>query len=87
MGITHSKKNFDEISLVSFEREICRKFVFKNNHLIGLLVLGKEINKKALKPILKKAVLNQVIIQDLKRLLLEIDIDFNVIVDEIEGLI
>jgi hypothetical protein len=50
-------------------------------------VLGKDINKKALKPILKKAVLNQVIIQDLRSLFLNIDIDFNVIVDEIEGLI
>jgi NADPH-dependent 2,4-dienoyl-CoA reductase/sulfur reductase-like enzyme len=87
VGITHSKKNFDEVSLVSFERNICRKFVFKNNHLIGVLVLGKDINKKTLKPILKKAVLNQVNIQDLKSLLLEIDIDFNVIVNNIEGLI
>ncbi|MFX0057973.1 MAG: NAD(P)/FAD-dependent oxidoreductase [Candidatus Heimdallarchaeota archaeon] len=83
VGITHSKKNFDEISLVSFEREMTRKFVLKNNHLIGVLVLGKDINKKALKPILKKAVFDQVILQDLRNLLLEEDINFNVIVDEI----
>ena len=87
VGITHSKKNFDEISLVSFEKERSRKFVFKNNHLIGILVLGKDINKKVLKPILKKAVLNQVIIKDLTSLLSEIDSDFNLIVDEITGLI
>jgi NADPH-dependent 2,4-dienoyl-CoA reductase/sulfur reductase-like enzyme len=87
VGITHSKKNFDEISLVSFERELSRKFVFKNNHLIGALVLGKNINKKALKPILKKAVLNQVNIQNLKNILSEIDIYFNVIANTIEGLI
>lgn len=87
VGITHSKKNFDEISLVSFEREISRKFVFKNNHLIGILVLGKDINKKVLKPILKKAVFDQIVIQDLRSLLLEEDIDFNIIVNDMQGLI
>jgi NADPH-dependent 2,4-dienoyl-CoA reductase/sulfur reductase-like enzyme len=83
VGITHSKKNFDEISIVSFEREMSRKFVLKNNHLLGVLVLGKDINKKTLKPILKKAVFDQIILQDLKSLLLEEDINFKVIINAI----
>jgi nitrite reductase (NADH) large subunit len=76
VGITHSKKNFDEISLVSFEREICRKIVMNNNHLIGVLILGKNINKKELKPALRKAVFKQIKIQDYSGLLLENEIDF-----------
>ncbi len=87
VGITHSRKSFDEISLVSFEREIARKFVTKNNHLIGVLVLGKDINKKTLKSTLEKAVFNQIILLDLRKLLLAEDINFNVIVNDIKGLI
>ena len=83
VGITHSKKNFDEISYVSFEKEVARKYVLKNDHLIGVLILGKDINKKVLKPILKKAVFDQVILQDLRNLLLEDDIHFNAIINEI----
>ncbi|MFX1501914.1 MAG: NAD(P)/FAD-dependent oxidoreductase [Promethearchaeota archaeon] len=77
VGITHSKKNFDEISLVSFKREITRKFIMKDDHLIGALVLGKNINKKMLKPILKNAVFNQISIKDYRGLFLENDIDLN----------
>ncbi|MFW9828405.1 MAG: NAD(P)/FAD-dependent oxidoreductase [Candidatus Thorarchaeota archaeon] len=79
VGITHSKKNFDEISLVSFKREITRKFIIKDNRLIGVLVLGENINKKSLKPILKKAVFDQVNIKDFSFLLLENDIDFKLV--------
>ncbi|MFX0038806.1 MAG: NAD(P)/FAD-dependent oxidoreductase [Promethearchaeota archaeon] len=75
VGITHSKKNFDEISLVSFERETCRKFIMKDDHLVGVLILGKNIDKKSLKPVLKKAVFNQVNIQDYRGLLLENEIN------------
>ncbi|MFX1594238.1 MAG: hypothetical protein ACFFCL_16225, partial [Promethearchaeota archaeon] len=76
VGITHSKKNFDEISIVSFKREISRKFIMKDDHLIGALVLGKNINKKILKPILKNAVFDQVKIKDYRSLLMENDINF-----------
>ncbi|MFX0004663.1 MAG: NAD(P)/FAD-dependent oxidoreductase [Candidatus Hodarchaeota archaeon] len=75
VGITHSKKNFDEVSLVSFERETCRKFIMKDDHLVGVLILGKNIDKKSLKPVLKNAVFNQVNIQDYRRLLFENEIN------------
>ncbi|MFX1419246.1 MAG: NAD(P)/FAD-dependent oxidoreductase, partial [Promethearchaeota archaeon] len=50
VGITHSKKNFDEISWISFEKDLCRKFILENDHLLGALILGKQINKKSIKP-------------------------------------
>jgi nitrite reductase (NADH) large subunit len=83
VGITHSKKNFDEISYVSFEKEVSRKYVLKNNRLVGALILGKDIDKKVLKPILKKAVFDQVILQDVRNLLLEDDIHFDVVINQI----
>ncbi|MFX1287769.1 MAG: NAD(P)/FAD-dependent oxidoreductase [Promethearchaeota archaeon] len=76
-GITHSKKNFDEISWISFQKALSRKFVLENNNLIGALILGKHLNKKDIKPILKKAILNKVRINDQKYLLLKEDNDFN----------
>ncbi|MHA2183065.1 MAG: NAD(P)/FAD-dependent oxidoreductase, partial [Promethearchaeota archaeon] len=60
VGITHSKKNYDEISWVSFEKEQCRKFVLRDNKLVGALILGKDIDKNTLKPLLKNAVSKQV---------------------------
>ncbi len=83
VGITHSKKNFDEISWVSFEKEQCRKFVLRNNKLIGALVLGKNIDKKILKPLLKNAVSKQVEISHLSTLLLEENLDFKALFNEI----
>ena len=77
VGITHSKKNFDEISWVSFEKELCRKFILKDKYLIGALILGKNIDKKRLKPILKNAVFNQLNLNQYKNLLFEEDIQFN----------
>ncbi|MFX0179428.1 MAG: NAD(P)/FAD-dependent oxidoreductase [Candidatus Hodarchaeota archaeon] len=79
VGITHSKKNFDELSWISFEKDLCRKFVFENEHLLGALILGKQINKKVIKPILKKAIFNKAHISDYKHLLLMEDLDFNLI--------
>ena len=84
VGITHSKKNFDEISWVSFEKDLCRKFILEKDHLVGALVLGKEINKKILKPILKKAVFNKVNVNYYKHLLLNENLDFNMISKKIE---
>ncbi len=82
VGITHSKKNFDEISWVSFEKELCRKFILRNNHLIGVLILGKEIDKKVLKSLLKKAVSKKVNIARFRTFLLEENFDFNTIFNE-----
>jgi NAD(P)H-nitrite reductase large subunit len=83
VGITHSKKNFDEISWVSFEKEQCRKFVLRNNKLIGALVLGKDIDKKILKPLLKNAVSKQVEISNFSTLLSEENLDFETLFNEI----
>ncbi|MFX0155935.1 MAG: NAD(P)/FAD-dependent oxidoreductase [Candidatus Hodarchaeota archaeon] len=77
VGITHSKKNFDEISWISYQKGLCRKFVLENDHLLGALILGKKINKKSIKPILKKAIFNMAHINEYKHLLLKEDIDFN----------
>ncbi|MFX0009801.1 MAG: NAD(P)/FAD-dependent oxidoreductase [Candidatus Hermodarchaeota archaeon] len=83
VGITHSKKNFDELSYVSFEKEMSRKFVLKNSHIMGILILGKDINKKSLKPILKKAVVDQVILSDYWSALWEKDINFDVLMNKV----
>ncbi len=41
-------------------KNFCRKFVLNNNRLVGALFLGKNLNKKKLKPLIKKAVFNMV---------------------------
>lgn len=74
-GITHSKKNFDEISWVSFQNNFCRKYVLDKDNLFGALILGKNINKKQIKPLLKKAVFNQVNISSYKTDLLKENFD------------
>jgi len=84
IGITHSKKNFDELTWVSFEKELCRKFILKNGHLVGALILGKDIDKKILKAILKKAVFNRTDVNHYKQLLLEENFDVDTILDKIE---
>lgn len=81
-GITHSKKSFDEISWVSFQNNFCRKFVLDDNHLIGALILGKSINKKQLKPLIKKAVFNKSNISKYKTEILKEGFDFNQILSE-----
>ena len=83
VGITPSKKNFDELSYVSFEKEMSRKFVLKNSHIMGILILGKDINKKSLKPILKKAVVDQVILSDFRSVLWEEDFNFDVLMNRV----
>jgi NAD(P)H-nitrite reductase large subunit len=75
-GITHSKKNFDEISWISFQKGFCRKFVLNNNQLVGVLILGRNINKKELKPLIKNAVSKMVDVNDFKPDLLKENFDF-----------
>jgi nitrite reductase (NADH) large subunit len=77
VGISHSKRNYDEVSAVSFQKGTCRKFVFENNRLVGALVLGKGINKKELKPLLKRVVLEKVNLSQFKTDLLREDFNFN----------
>ena len=79
-GITHSKKNLDEISWISFQNGFIRKFVINNNRLVGILLLGKDLDKKKLKPLIKKAVFNMVDVSRYKTKLLDEDFDFNVII-------
>ncbi|MBY8985527.1 MAG: NAD(P)/FAD-dependent oxidoreductase [Candidatus Lokiarchaeota archaeon] len=83
VGITHSKKNFDEISWISFEKEQCRKFVLRKNKLIGAIVLGKDINKKILKPLLKNAVSKQLEIDHISNFFIEEKLDFESLFNEI----
>jgi NAD(P)H-nitrite reductase large subunit len=75
VGITHSKKNYDEISWVSFEKGLCRKFVIRGDHLIGALILGKNLNKKILKPFLKRVVFNQINATDIRDFLFDKEFD------------
>lgn len=82
-GITHSKKNYDEIAWISFNKGICRKFVLKHNKLIGVLLLGKDIDKKKLKPLIKYAISNMIDIEVHKTRILSDDI--NSIFDFIEN--
>ena len=82
VGITHSKKNFDEISWFSFQEGFCRKFILNNNRLVGILMLGKNLNKKELKPLIKKAVFNMVDVGEYKTELLNENFDFNQILDD-----
>lgn len=77
VGITHSKKNFDEVSWISYHDNSSRKFVLENDNLLGALILGKHLNKKVIKPILKKAIFNKVHLSDQKYLLLKGDNNFN----------
>ena len=81
VGKSHSKRNYDELSSVSFQKGTCRKFVFENNRLVGALVLGNGLNKKELKPLLKRAVLEKVDVSKVKTDLLREDFDFNLLFD------
>lgn len=81
-GITHSKKSFDEISWVSFQNNFCRKFVLDDDSLVGALILGKNINKKELKPLIKKAIFNKSNISKYKTEILKEDFDINQILSE-----
>ncbi|MFX1490008.1 MAG: NAD(P)/FAD-dependent oxidoreductase [Promethearchaeota archaeon] len=83
IGITHSKKNYDELSWVSFEKELSRKFILKDGKLVGALFLGKEIQKKVLKSILKKAVFNRADINHYKQLLFEENFNIDMLLDHI----
>ena len=79
-GIAHSKRNFDEISWISFQNGFCRKFVINNNRLVGALLLGKDLDKKKLKPLIKKAVFNMVDVSRYKTKLLDEDFELNKII-------
>lgn len=83
-GITHSKYNYDEISSVSFQKGSSRKFVTNNDNLIGVLILKKNLNKKKLKPLIKKGVYHMVNVSDYKTDLLKENFNFNNLIEKIE---
>jgi nitrite reductase (NADH) large subunit len=85
-GITHSKKNFDEISYISFQNKFCRKFVLNKDNLIGALILGKNINKKKIKPLIQKAVFNKVNIKRYKSEILNDNFDFSKLLGQTQEL-
>ena len=86
VGITHSKKSYDEISYVSFQNKFCRKFVIDKDNLIGVLILGKNIDKKKIKPLIQKAVFNKVNIKRYKTEILNDNFDFNKLLGLSQGM-
>jgi NAD(P)H-nitrite reductase large subunit len=76
-GITRPHGNFEILSRFSLQEGIYRKFVLNENKLIGALIIGKKINRKQLKPLLKKAILKMVDVSARKTELLKDDFDFN----------
>jgi len=78
-GITHSKKNYDEISWISFQNSFSRKFVLDNDKLIGVLILGRQVDKKRIKPLIKKAIFNKVNIGEHKTDILSEDFDYKLL--------
>jgi len=74
-GITHSKKNLDEILWISFEKNISRKLVLKYDKLMGVLLLDQSLNKKKLKPLIKTAVFNMVDMKNHKDIIFNDNID------------
>ena len=85
-GITHSKKNYDEISYLSFQNKFCRKFVIDKDKLIGALILGRNINKKKIKPLIQKAVFKKANIKQYKSEMLNDNFDFNNLLEQTQGL-
>lgn len=76
-GITQPQGNFEELSRLSFHESLYRKFILQENRLIGALVIGKGLNRKLLKPLVKKAVLNMIKVDEhIKTDLLRKDFDF-----------
>ena len=83
-GITHSKYTYDEISLVSFQKGSVRKFVINKGNLIGVLLLGKNLDKKKLKPIIKKAVYNNVNVEEFENELLNENFNLEKLIENIQ---
>jgi len=81
-GITQPQGNFEELSRLSIHEGTYRKFVLKENKLIGALIIGKGVNRKLLKPLVKKAVLKMINVNIMKTDLLKENFDFNSLLKE-----
>jgi len=82
-GITQTQGNFEELSRFSLHESLYRKLVLQGNRLVGAILIGKRLNRKLLKPQVKKAVMKTVDVKNYKADLLKEDFDFNIILKQI----
>lgn len=59
-GITQPQGDFEELSRFSPHESLYRKFIFQGSRLVGAILISSKLNRKVLKPQLKKAVLEMV---------------------------
>ena len=81
-GVTQLRTNFEELSRFSLHESLYRKFLLQANRLLGLILMGKRLDRKLLKPQAKKAVLNMVDAGNSKTDLLKEGFDFNLLLGE-----
>ncbi len=75
------RENFEEISKISVDDNFYRKFILKDDRIIGLILIEKNINRKLLKKLFKKILLKGKVLSIDKLELLKTDFDFNSILD------
>jgi len=81
-GITQPQGDFEELSRLSTSESLYRKFVLQGNRLVGALIIERGLNRKLLKPLIKKAILNMVNVSGNKTDLLRKDFDFSQFLSE-----
>ncbi len=79
-ALKYLNQEFEEFSRLSVPEEFFKKFIVRNNKLIGIILIGKNINRKQLKPLVKKALLQRTDLSKLKEDLLNDSFDFNYII-------
>jgi hypothetical protein len=83
-GITQPSENFWELSLLSINKSSYRKFVLEGNRFIGALIIEIGLNRKSLKPLIKKAILEMAYVGDAKTDLMQKTSIFHSILKEYE---
>lgn len=56
-GVTRSDQSFEELSRLSFHENVYRKFLLRENKLIGALIIGKNLNRSLLKQQIRQTIL------------------------------
>jgi len=84
-GITQPQANFQELSRFSPYEGLYRKFVLRGNRLVGAILIGKGLDRKLLKPRVKKVLLNMADVGTTKADLLKEDFDFGLLVKQAEN--
>jgi NAD(P)H-nitrite reductase large subunit len=74
---------FEELSRFFLYEGTYRKFILKDNRLVGTLIIGKGVNRKLLKPLIKKVILRMVNVSKAKTDFLKEDFDFNFLLKEL----